>query len=131
MSKNSYLNGPKTHTVYMHSHICTHTDMHMNSMREIRPRAWLCLSKPCLSLRPVEARHYTLSIRIHQWHRNGGTQAFILPRNPPSASIFLFSLVHPNPPPPLLAFSYYLPLLLFLPLAILRLDPNLPRRKPL
>ncbi|MEQ2207341.1 hypothetical protein XENOCAPTIV_010793 [Xenoophorus captivus] len=44
----------------------------------ICPRARLCLSKACLSRRPVEAQHYTLSMRIHQWQREGSRQAFIL-----------------------------------------------------
>lgn len=50
------------------------------------------LSKAALHCPPLlkgqrRPRPYTLSIRIHQWCRNGGTQAFIAPINPPSVSI--------------------------------------------
>lgn len=108
--KNSYFNGEKKPVC-----TCAHTDIHMNGMRGICPRVWLRLSKPRLSQRPVEAQHCTLSIRIHQWHRIGGTQAFILRKThlQPLSSPFLLPLWFI--PPPLLALSYYLPLLLLPP----------------
>lgn len=119
-----------------HTYTERERDMHMNGMQGICPRAWLCLSKARLSQRPVEAQYYTLSIRIHQWHRNGGTQAFILRKPTFSLYLPLFtpSLVHPSPPPPLLALFYYLPLLLFPPPPpphlLLRLKTPLPPSSP-
>lgn len=98
--------------------MCAHTNTlkqrYAYECKGICPRARLCLSKACLSRTPVEAQHYTLSMRIHQWHREGDTQAFIL--REPTFRIYLplfilFFLVSPaiHPhclPVPIISHSY-------------------------
>lgn len=84
----------------------------------------------------VEAQPYTLSIRIHQWHRNGGTQAFILQKPtfslylPPFHSVIFFGPYQPSTPtvhPPLLSPTPLIPPFPLPPISFcaLRLPPPL------